>query len=189
MIGALSLVIVVWLGTSMNCSRMSTLTGRSTIGIEEPQARLADHRLVRPAQPEDDHLLVLLHHPDRQVHDHQQDDDDERDDAQARIPWDLHQDAPAAVTAPATMMTASRLDDEGQPVDARRRGQGRRASSGRSSAGPRRPLLAADVDRAERLERAPDDAGRPGGDRPAPTVPPAASIRRVRTAAETIERR
>ena len=33
MIGALSLVIVVWLGTSMNCSRMSTLTGRSMIGI------------------------------------------------------------------------------------------------------------------------------------------------------------
>ena len=33
MIGALSLVIVVWLGTSMNCSRMSTLTGRSTNGI------------------------------------------------------------------------------------------------------------------------------------------------------------
>src|SRR5918993_3052702 len=33
LIGALSLVIVVWLGTSMNCSRMSTLTGRSTSGI------------------------------------------------------------------------------------------------------------------------------------------------------------
>ena len=33
LIGALSLVIVVWLGTSMNCSRMSTFTGRSMIGI------------------------------------------------------------------------------------------------------------------------------------------------------------
>jgi hypothetical protein len=35
LIGALSLVIVVWLGTSMNCSRMSTFTGRSTIGIRK----------------------------------------------------------------------------------------------------------------------------------------------------------
>src|SRR5215203_522509 len=33
LMGALSLVIVVWLGTSMNCSRMSTLTGRSTSGM------------------------------------------------------------------------------------------------------------------------------------------------------------
>ena len=33
MIGALSLVIVVWLGTSVSVSRRSTLTGRSTIGI------------------------------------------------------------------------------------------------------------------------------------------------------------
>ena len=41
---------------------------------EEPQARVADHRLVRLAQPEDDHLLVLLDDPDREVHDDQQDD-------------------------------------------------------------------------------------------------------------------
>ena len=33
MIGALSLVIVVWLGTSMNCSRTSTFTGRSITGM------------------------------------------------------------------------------------------------------------------------------------------------------------
>ena len=41
MIGALSLVIVVWLGTSMNCSRTSTFTGRSMIGIRKrsPGAR------------------------------------------------------------------------------------------------------------------------------------------------------
>ena len=80
MIGALSLVIVVWLGTSMNCSRMSTLTGRSMIGIEEPQAGVADHAVVRLAEPEHDHLLVLLNDPDRQVDDHQQDDDEERGD-------------------------------------------------------------------------------------------------------------
>ncbi len=33
LIGALSLVIVVWLGTSMNCSWMFTLTGRSINGM------------------------------------------------------------------------------------------------------------------------------------------------------------
>ena len=44
MIGALSLVIVVWLGTSMNCSRMSTFTGRSTTGMRNlrPGSRTID---------------------------------------------------------------------------------------------------------------------------------------------------
>ena len=35
LIGALSLVIVVWLGTSMNFSRMSTFAGRSMTGIRK----------------------------------------------------------------------------------------------------------------------------------------------------------
>ncbi len=33
LMGALSLVMVVCEGTSMNCSRRSTFTGRSTMGI------------------------------------------------------------------------------------------------------------------------------------------------------------
>src|SRR3972149_2907197 len=49
LIGALSLVIVVWLGTSMNCSRRSARTGRSTIGMRKmspgPRTRLSS---VRP---------------------------------------------------------------------------------------------------------------------------------------------
>ena len=45
---------------------------------QEPEARLADHRLVGLAQPEHDHPLVLLHDPDRQVQDHEHDDGDER---------------------------------------------------------------------------------------------------------------
>ena len=78
LIGALSLVIVVWLGTSMNCSRMSTLTGRSMTGIRKrrPGSRTIDSFVLPEA--EDDHPLVLLDDPDRQVDDDQQDDDDER---------------------------------------------------------------------------------------------------------------
>ena len=49
MIGALSFVIVVWLGTSMNCSRTSTLTGRSITGMRNrrpgPRTRAS---FVRP---------------------------------------------------------------------------------------------------------------------------------------------
>jgi hypothetical protein len=57
---------------------------------EEPETRIADHRFVGAAEPEDDHLLVVLDHPDRQVGDHRQDDDDERGDrGQDRV---FHQD-------------------------------------------------------------------------------------------------
>ena len=51
----------------MNCSRRSTFTGRSMIGMRNLQARAADEALVRLAQPEDDHLLVLLDDPDGEV--------------------------------------------------------------------------------------------------------------------------
>ncbi len=49
MIGALSLVMVVWLGTSVSVSRRSTLTGRSTIGMRKrrPGSRTIDS-LVLP---------------------------------------------------------------------------------------------------------------------------------------------
>ena len=47
LIGALSLVMFVWLGTSMNFSRMSTFTGRSTIGIRKFEARAAHEARVR----------------------------------------------------------------------------------------------------------------------------------------------
>ena len=82
MIGALSLVIVVWLGTSMNCSRTSTLTGRSMTGTRKRRPGSRTMPSFGPAQPEHDHLLVLLDDPDRQIQDHQQDDADERDDRQ-----------------------------------------------------------------------------------------------------------
>ncbi len=45
---------------------------------EEPQARLADQAVVGLAESEDDHPLVLLDHPHREVQDHQHDDEDER---------------------------------------------------------------------------------------------------------------
>ena len=48
-------------------------------GDEEPEARVADHRLVRLAQAEDDHPLVLLHDPHRQVQDDEHHDGDERE--------------------------------------------------------------------------------------------------------------
>ncbi len=43
---------------------------------EKAQPRVAHEALVRPPQPEDDHLLVLLDHPDREV----QEEQDEKDD-------------------------------------------------------------------------------------------------------------
>ena len=45
---------------------------------QEAQSRLADEALVRPAEAEHHHLLVLLNDPDREVQDRQQDDDDDR---------------------------------------------------------------------------------------------------------------
>ena len=89
MIGALSLVIVVWLGTSMNCSRMSTLTGRSTIGIRNtsPGPGPSDS-LVLP-EPEDDQPLVLLHDVIDEVDQHEHDDDETNDDDRQQD-WELH---------------------------------------------------------------------------------------------------
>ena len=84
LIGALSLVIVVWLGISMNFSRMSTFTGRSMTGIRKrrpgPRTRLG----TGLAEPEDDHPLVLLNDADRQVQHDQHEDDDGDDDRQSR---------------------------------------------------------------------------------------------------------
>ena len=110
MIGALSFVIVVWLGTSMNCSRRSTLTGRSMIGIRKrrPGPRTMD--LVGLAEPEHDHLLVLLHDPDGQVEDDQQDgdDDDGRTTSTMIGPSTVTSDSRRALIAPGhvpSMMT------------------------------------------------------------------------------------
>jgi hypothetical protein len=47
---------------------------------EEAQARPADEPLVRPAQPEDDHLLVLVHDPNGEVDQHERHDHEERGD-------------------------------------------------------------------------------------------------------------
>ena len=44
---------------------------------QEPEARIADHLLVRPAEAEHDHPLVLLHDPHGQVQDHEHHDEDE----------------------------------------------------------------------------------------------------------------
>ena len=80
MIGALSLVIVVWLGTSMNCSRRSTTTPRSTIGIRKRTPGLRTiASFVRP-EPEDHHPLVLLDDADGQEHDDEQEQDEDHDD-------------------------------------------------------------------------------------------------------------
>ena len=50
LIGALSLVMLVWLGTSMNCSRRSTLIPRWTIGTTSTQpGPLTSSGLVRPS--------------------------------------------------------------------------------------------------------------------------------------------
>src|ERR1019366_2114283 len=47
---------------------------------EEPEPGIPDHLLVRLAEPEDDHLLVLLNDPDREVDRDQHDDEEEGDD-------------------------------------------------------------------------------------------------------------
>ena len=79
LIGALSLVIVVWLGHLDELLAHVHLDGPVDDRDQEPEARLAHHRLVGLAQAEHDHLLVLLHDPHRQVQGHQHDDDHERE--------------------------------------------------------------------------------------------------------------
>ncbi len=79
LIGALSLVIVVWLGTSMNFSRMSTFAGLSMTGMRKRRSGVAHQGRPGPAQSEDDHPLVLVDDPDRQVQDDDQNDDDDGD--------------------------------------------------------------------------------------------------------------
>ena len=165
MIGALSLVIVVWLGTSMNCSRMSTLTGRSTIGMRNrrPGSRTIDS-FVLP-EPEDDHPLVLLHDPDRQVQDDEQDDGDEREGRERGD--DLHElssvrrRCPPATPADEGWVRCrldrpDRLDDRGQPVEADEPDVGialEMAGVGRT----RRPWLTAEQHGPGGLERGLDD--------------------------------
>ena len=159
MIGALSLVMVVWLGTSMNCSRMSTLTGRSMIGIRKSQARTRGPWIsFGLAEPEHDHPLVLLDDPDRQVEDDQQDDDDERADRRAGLascprlpPIRAVRDAarghvPVDDDASGSTMSVS------PSTSTTRTGVPR--SSGRPSAVRARPFLAAGIDRAERARAA-----------------------------------
>ena len=46
---------------------------------EKAQAGVTDHALVGAPEPEDDHLLVLLHHPDRKIDDDHEHDEDKRD--------------------------------------------------------------------------------------------------------------
>ena len=181
MIGALSLVIVVWLGTSMNCSRRSTLTGRSTIGIRKTEAGALDEPLVGPAEAEDDHPLVLLHDPHREVQDRQDDDEDD-DQADDRVE-EVHGPAPSRSRAPAypgapaprtrsgRRCSTGRLDDEDEPVLAGRRGPQRRAgSSGRPRCGPSTPRRRRGPSRAGRsawatLPVCPDDLQRADEDR------------------------
>ena len=63
---------------------VATTTLRAVIGdilLDEVLSRREqiNEVLVRLAEPEHDHLLVLLNDPDREVQDRQQDDDDDRD--------------------------------------------------------------------------------------------------------------
>ena len=79
LIGALSLVMLVWLGTSMNCSRRSTRTPRCTIGTTKTQpGPLTSFGLVRPSVKMSE-PLVLVDDLDRREEQDQADDDQEQD--------------------------------------------------------------------------------------------------------------
>ena len=150
LIGALSLVIVVWLGTSMNCSRRSTFTGRSTIGIRNRRPGPRTRPSFGLAQPEDDHPLVLLDDPDRQVQDDQQDDDEERQDRQSddqsmHAPREASADVRSTGVAGSTARSAV-PSGAGSTISVRpsgrRRGPACRARAAALVGGPRAPLLA-----------------------------------------------
>ena len=125
---------------------------------EEPEARVADHRLVRLAEPEHDHLLVLLDDPDRQVQDHEQDDDDERDDG------DRDDDGSSTELLPVVCRQRSAAGDPARRATVRpsmpTTWTGVPRSSGRSSAVRAVHSSPRGVDRAERLERPADLADR-----------------------------
>ena len=85
--GALSLVMFVWLGISSKSSRTSTLTGRSTTGMRNrrPGSLTSSGRVLPEA--EDDEALVLIDDAHGQVeHDGHDDEEQEQwnDDADER---------------------------------------------------------------------------------------------------------
>ena len=161
MIGALSLVIVVWLGTSMNCSRMSTLTGRSMIGIRNrrPGSRTRPS-LVLPSRNTTICSYCWTTRTDRYRIDQHEDDEERRprgddDDVHGYL---RSGGGRRPIEVP-SMAWRVGLDERRvrpvEPDDADRRVRGRAAG--------RQPIRAVhssprDVGRAERLERRLDDA-------------------------------
>ena len=79
LIGALSLVMFVWLGTSMNCSRRSTRMPALDDRDHEDPARALDLLRARAAEREDQEPLVLVDDLDRGEEEDQEDDDQEDD--------------------------------------------------------------------------------------------------------------
>ena len=134
------------------------------------------------AEPEDDHLLVLLHDPDRQVQDQQDEDEDGHDDREQD--GGFHADAPFEqrdqVAGPGS--TGETIQDEAVLPDDPHPGTAREWAPVQAARGP---LLADRVHGAERVDVGRHD-GCLAGDPQAAHEHRAACIRRTRNAVTAI---